>query len=378
MTPPRLSAIIPAYNQSAFVGQAIDSVLAQTRREGVEIIVVNDGSTDDTPNVLEQYSGKIHVISQSNAGLSAARNTGLRSATGEFIGFLDSDDLWHPDTIERALDAFDKSPGANWVLGGWEFVDEHGKSTSVPTPSARFKQGIEKDFLRLLLLGNFFPVHAAVVRRACVQECGGFDETLRAAEDWDLWLHMAEHGWSPVCVDALFARYRRHSAAMTRDISRMETAMLRVIEKHFQYPQVVSDYSDIEPHARISVFLYLLHQLGAEPKQSELHRIANALELLAVRPAPHPDLVRRHLAKASFLPETEPFARNLGKNTPMLLAAYYYNRMFYHRGNHSILKALRALFACLAASPAWLPAHVIRRVLRMKNHSLLIGGENQV
>lgn len=115
MTRPLVSCVVPVYNGEAYLGEAIDSILAQTWRP-LEIIVVDDGSTDDSAAVAEAYGAKVRVIRQANAGCATARNAGLAAATGEFVAFLDADDLWHPEKLQRQMARFEALPSLDYAV----------------------------------------------------------------------------------------------------------------------------------------------------------------------------------------------------------------------------------------------------------------------
>ncbi|HVX12436.1 MAG TPA: glycosyltransferase [Pirellulales bacterium] len=228
MTDPLVSVVIPCYNQAEFLPLAIDSVLAQSYGS-IELVVVDDGSTDNTPAVLAAYAGRVKAVRQINAGLAAARNAGLAVATGELVAFLDSDDVLFPDTIERHVAALTSHPEASVSYGGCVSIDNAGieleRVTAKPLPDDAFAS---------LLAANRFPVHAAMVRRAAADEVGNFDSALRACEDWDWWIRLAAAGHRFVSTNGAWVGYRRHPASMSASYSRMLEGGLQVMAKHAQ------------------------------------------------------------------------------------------------------------------------------------------------
>jgi len=187
----KVTALIPTYNRLAQVSRAIDSVLAQTYPVS-EVIVVDDGSTDGTADLVEQnYGSRVRVFRQPNAGVSAARNHGIREARGEWIGFLDSDDWWHPEKIKRqfaAIESNGSEPGVcftdNLYSGNPEMTfsrfDEVGFDHAPPI-------GVVDDMALPILEGREpFFTSSFLIRRALLDEIGGFDETLAIREDTDL------------------------------------------------------------------------------------------------------------------------------------------------------------------------------------------------
>lgn len=231
MNSPLVSVVIPSYNHARYVGDAVDSALAQTNCR-VEVIVVNDGSTDDTADVLARYGDRIRAIHQTNAGLSAARNTGIRHATGDWVSFLDADDYWHPQKTERQLAAVAETPDVG-VLG-----TNGGAGMPAELPiDAPLRDLTVRDFLRET------PITASstMVRRHLFEHVGGFDPALRSAEDRDMWLRLA----ACVRVRQLALNcwhYRVHPGQMSRNPDRMFENYRRMLDKFFaQHPQ----YADL-------------------------------------------------------------------------------------------------------------------------------------
>jgi glycosyltransferase involved in cell wall biosynthesis len=182
---PLVSAIIPTYNRGWIIKEAVDSVMSQDYRD-FELIIVDDGSTDNTPEILNSYRGDILVFKQENQGVSAARNRGIAEASGRFIAFLDSDDLWLPQKLFRQVEFFNKNPDAQicqteetWIRKGVRV-----------NPKKRHKKPWGMIFEPSLALCLVSP-SAVMIRRSLFEEVGGFDETLPACEDYDLWLRIS-------------------------------------------------------------------------------------------------------------------------------------------------------------------------------------------
>ena len=229
---PVVSIITPAYNQAAYLLQAVQSVLEQTCQD-FELIIVDDGSTDATPQVLAGiHDPRVKVIHQPNAGLSAARNTGLRASSAPYVTFLDADDLFMPDKLELMSGYLDGHAGIGLVGGGTQIVDQTGR------PLRESVQSPGKMELYELLLGNPFTVTSVMVRKEWIERVGPFDETLRACEDWDMWLRLAYAGCRFAWVEHLVGAYRYHLNQMTRQSERMRTAFLKVLEKFYREPDL--------------------------------------------------------------------------------------------------------------------------------------------
>jgi glycosyltransferase involved in cell wall biosynthesis len=223
-----VSAVIPAYNYARFVGRAIDSVFAQTY-ENIECIVVDDGSTDDTPAVLAAYGDRIRMLRQQNRGLSAARNAGITMARGECVALLDADDEWLPEKLAKQVALLQARPEVAVVGCGWNAVDSDGKflfKVQLPAP------GPGEDAVRGIALRKRWvcgSASAAVIRRHVLDEVGLFDETLTAAEDWDMWLRIgAEHKIAN--VPEVLLRIFHHFTGTFRNATKMEVNQQKVYE----------------------------------------------------------------------------------------------------------------------------------------------------
>ncbi|HAV76800.1 MAG TPA: glycosyl transferase, partial [Anaerolineae bacterium] len=182
---PLVSVIIPNFNHARFLGDAIRSVVGQDYKN-VEVIVVDDGSTDNSREVVEQFGDKVKYIYQENAGLSAARNTGIRASKGSLIGVLDADDMYEPVFLSTLVADLQSNPKADGIYCGYQFVDQ--KNNLLPQIEARH---VASELLyNALLDGNFFVPESIFLHRYVYDEVGLFDEALRACEDWDVWLRV--------------------------------------------------------------------------------------------------------------------------------------------------------------------------------------------
>jgi len=200
----RVSVIIPTYNRSWCLAEAIDSVLSQTYRN-TELIVVDDGSTDETPALLARYGNRLRCLRQTNRGVSAARNHGIQAADGVLIAFLDSDDTWQPDKLARQVDFFDRQPAAKicqteetWIRRGVRV-----------NPKRRHRKPSGWIFEASLALCLVSP-SAVMMRRELLEEMGGFDESLPACEDYDLWLRVSLRYPIHLIDDALVVKRGGH------------------------------------------------------------------------------------------------------------------------------------------------------------------------
>ncbi len=207
--------MIPAYNAELFLENAIRSVLAQTFPP-LEIIVVDDGSTDGTARVAQAFAERVRLIRQPNGGPSSARNAGVAAARGEWVAFLDADDAWLPEKLERQAPVFaetgvgvvccGRSKGGGWRGWRWLTFDEIWEA-------------------------NEIVVSTAVVRREVLDSLGGFDPKLCGVEDWDLWLRAASAGWKIACLYEELYRYNPAPGSLSQRIEAFTEGHIEVIRR---------------------------------------------------------------------------------------------------------------------------------------------------
>jgi len=224
-----VSVIIPTYNHAAFLPEALESVFAQTCSP-LEVIVVDDGSTDETAEVLRVYERRIRVLSQANRGVAAARNAGAAVASGELLALLDADDAWLPAKLERQVARLDSEPEIGLVHCGVAEVDGRGRQLRARLDGMEGWLSTEMLlFRRGVILGGG---SAAVIRRATFLQVGAFDETLSTSADWDLYYRVARR--YPVgFVPEVLVRYRIHSGNMHKNLDVMRREMLAAYAKAF-------------------------------------------------------------------------------------------------------------------------------------------------
>jgi glycosyltransferase involved in cell wall biosynthesis len=184
-TEPLVTAVIPTYNRAWILAEALDSVLAQDY-DRLELIVVDDGSSDGTSDLLATYGSRITVLRQENRGVSAARNRGVAAARGRYVAFLDSDDLWHPQKIRTQVSFFRSCRSAR-ICQTEEIWIRRGRRVN---PRQRHRKPSGDIFIASLALCLVSP-SAVMLERSLLQEVGGFNERLPACEDYDLWLRLA-------------------------------------------------------------------------------------------------------------------------------------------------------------------------------------------
>lgn len=226
---PTISVIIPAYNAERTITKTIESVQQQTASD-FELIVVDDGSSDKTLEIVKGLvDERLKVFSYENAGAAIARNRGLAHSTGEFISFLDADDLWTPDKLELQLAALQKQPEAGVAYSWTSFIDEEGNLLYLQQPV--FYEG---NVYPQLLLSNFLVCGSIpLVRRQAIESVGELDPVLKSTHDWDYWLRLAEK-WAYVLVPKHQIFYRQVSGSISSKIEVREKYNIMALEKAFQ------------------------------------------------------------------------------------------------------------------------------------------------
>lgn len=217
MKTPRLSVVISSYNYGKYLKGCIDSVLQQTWND-FEIIIVNDGSTDNTDSIVEPFlsDDRIHYVKQKNAGQANAKNTGIRNAKGDLIAFIDADDLWEADKLEKQIVLF-KDPQVGVVYSTARYIDEDGNALPFEHASKYLtpRSGKVTDYL---FFDNFIPFSSSIVRKECFERLGMFDEHLSMGIDWDLWLRISIH-YKFDYVDETLLVYRvGHPGQMSKNL----------------------------------------------------------------------------------------------------------------------------------------------------------------
>jgi glycosyltransferase involved in cell wall biosynthesis len=226
-----VSVVIPTYNYGHCVTEAVDSALAQTY-PAVEVLVIDDGSTDDTRARLAPYGDRIRYVHQPNQGLSAARNTGIRKANGSFIALLDSDDAFHPRKLEFQMGYLTSHPEIPFLAA--EHV--YG-STRPPWPVPSDVPAVRRVSLEELVVRTRFGPGGVVVRKDCFDRVGLFDESLRSVEDRDMWIRLAAR--FPIgLMEAPLWWYRSQPGSMSHNAEKMAYYERAVLDKAFAMPEL--------------------------------------------------------------------------------------------------------------------------------------------
>lgn len=240
MVNPSISVILPTFNRAQFISQAIESALRQTHPPD-EIIIIDDGSTDDTGKIVAGFGKKIKYVWQQNQGPAAARNHGMRLARGDFFAFLDSDDLWMPNKIKAQLAFFSQNPEVDFVFADMANFTGDEKSVSPEVKNIELHNYLIAnatnltDLFAWLVIENVVPTPTVMCKRSAALAVGDFNETLRIAEDLNYWLRASEKCRWGFTNDVLLLR-RRHESNLIGDSNHRNEALLKVLNEAAKQP----------------------------------------------------------------------------------------------------------------------------------------------
>ncbi|MEM6401603.1 MAG: glycosyltransferase [Cyanobacteria bacterium P01_D01_bin.116] len=225
----KVSVIVPAYNAMTYLPKTIESVLKQTFTD-FEVIIVNDGSSDGIEQWVDTITdNRVKLISQKNQGAATARNTGIADAKGAYIAFIDSDDLWEPTKLKKQVHCLDKNPDVGLVYAWISSIDKNGNNRGKIYASNSegnvWEKLIEENIVR--------SGSAAMVRRDCFEELGVFDQNLRFAEDWEMWIRIARN-YSFAVIKEPLVYYRHHANNKSRNYIKTIDNFRLIIEKTFE------------------------------------------------------------------------------------------------------------------------------------------------
>lgn len=225
---PEVSVVIPTYNRASLLAEALESVLNQTYKY-FEIIVVDDGSTDSTDAVIKPYIGSIKYIRQNNQGNGAARNTGIKEAKGEFVAFLDSDDLWLPDKLEKQIKYLQEHPDVDMVYGNGIIFGNTKDSGRSLISHKKARQLSKKVTLRDEFMKSTIRSSTILIRKNILDELGGFDPNLRVCVDGDFSLRTLSK-YKVAFMDDILIRYRKHDGNISSNREQRMIHSIRLIQ----------------------------------------------------------------------------------------------------------------------------------------------------
>jgi len=231
---PEVSVIIPTYNSAQYVTDAVDSVLSQSFGD-FEVLVIDDGSTDETESVMRRYRTPVRYIRRQNGGVAAARNFGVSESRGRYVAFLDADDTWLPDKLELQIAALRANPHDRVCYTAFTIVASDLSPLGI-VRSKRRGHALEDLLLRGNVVGSICTV---LCERLLFEKAGGFDPALSQCADWDMWVRLAALT-EFLYIDKPTVTYRQHGANMSRNAPLLERDSLLVLEKGFAMPEVAN------------------------------------------------------------------------------------------------------------------------------------------
>ncbi|MDP6415706.1 MAG: glycosyltransferase, partial [Gammaproteobacteria bacterium] len=257
---PQVSVIIPAYNSASYLRQAVDSVLSQ-RDTSYELIIVDDGSTDDTRTVLQAYEDRIRYVYQDNQGVSAARNHGLRLAQGEFVVFLDADDFLLPNKLAEQVSHFEARPSLGIVHSGWRLVNQRAETVVDVIADVEPWTDAPRLDLETWLLWKPVFLGAMMFRRVWLDDAGGFDTRLRQAEDVDLVFRLALMGCKAAWVEKPTVCYRQHENSTMQNGLQQAEDLDAVMGKFFARTDMPDRIRRLENRVRYYTLMWIVWHL---------------------------------------------------------------------------------------------------------------------
>lgn len=274
MIPPLISVIIPCYNQAQYLESSIESIRIQ-KFEDWEIIIINDGSTDNTQEVAEEYAkqdSRIRIINQENKGLSSSRNTGIKSALGSILNFLDADDKHLTDSLSTVVKYFNEDPKTEVLVSSYSYFK--GKSI--------FHSHIFEE--RVISIESFFnsnlaPPVSFFIKKTCQEIVGLFDETLKSCEDWDFWIRAAKAGARIKTISDVLVGYRYVPTSMSRNPVQMYNALaevgFRAVKKDQRIGSDLPLNKDYQIDQMENLKFQLLRCLGVNLMQGKVNESVN-------------------------------------------------------------------------------------------------------
>jgi glycosyltransferase involved in cell wall biosynthesis len=316
---PKVSVIIPAYNAMEYLPETLGSVLNQSFQD-LEVIIIDDGSVDHIGEWAKSISdSRVRIFHQKNQGPSAARNIGIKKAEGEYVAFLDADDLWEPTKIETQVFALDKNHAVGLVYTWISSIDKNGVSTG-----RAIRNCDEGDVWESLLLHNFIECGSTpMVRRDCFETVGVFDEGLKSNQDFDLWIRIS-CCYKFAVIKEVLTQYRKHGSSHSKNWKSSEKCMFMVLERALKDPPIALTDKELERLRRDSYGRASLN-LAWQPVQSNFRDYKTSTQYLSLATQYSPKLC---LSKEYLRLSTAIFViRILGPGGyEKFLAAFYFLR----------------------------------------------------
>ncbi|HHP7230393.1 MAG TPA: glycosyltransferase family 2 protein [Xenococcaceae cyanobacterium] len=262
---PTVSVIIPAYNGALYIAAAIESVLAQNYHD-YEIIVVDDGSTDNTKAIVTSYGDRINYLHQENQGVAQARNLGLEAANSKYIAFLDQDDFFLPHKLSEQVATLEQDASIGLVNSGWDIVNSQGKKLAAVEPWHNLPQ---LDLASLIIWKPVF-LGAMLFRRSWLDRCGNFDSTLEQTPDVDLVLRLAGMGCSATWVKRVTVAYRQHEQNASKNTALQAQELDQILARFFNNCDLPPKVKALESESRYQSLVWSAWRLYDQGNWQEM------------------------------------------------------------------------------------------------------------
>ena len=295
---PLVSVVIPVYNGEQFIRECLNSVYAQEYHP-IEVIIVNDGSTDRSLEILKKYDGEKIIITQEHKNLPTARNTGIKHAKGEFVAFLDIDDFWHPHKLRAQMSIFKQFPDTHMVFSDVIKVYSSGAQRYQKDKARLCRQLVKKDPFPLLARKNLIVPSSVIVKKSVFASVGLFDETLNSCEDWEFWLRLALYHYQIKYVADVLVYYRYHEKNMSKSARLMHEGRLQVMHKIFSKPDLPVKYEKYKAESIARIYYHAAnsyYRIGEVDKFLEYCKIGWTMNKRVI-----PVSVIRRLIRETFL-----------------------------------------------------------------------------
>ena len=267
---PRVSIIIPTYNRARYLAEAIESALAQTYRD-FEVIVIDDGSTDNTPEIMRKYASAVRYFRQENQGECAARNTGIKLALGEYISFLDSDDVLLAHCLEKGVAFLDENPTVGFCYGQVDYIDPASRPLWWKRRRGARNSCIRsgRDQIVQLVFRGDIAVNAVIARKACFDQVGLFNPSLHVGGDIEMWMRLSTRYDVGYLAEPL-AKVRVHPANITsrRTLEALERSQTAFVERALGYLRDDPDFGYIRKKAYFGLYCYLSEEAAIKGKKA--------------------------------------------------------------------------------------------------------------
>lgn len=255
---PLVSVVIPLYNGEKFIRECLESVYQQTYRP-IEVIVVDDGSTDRSPEMVREFPGEKKLIRIPNSDVSHARNVGVENARGELIAFLDQDDKWLPEKIEKQVKLFRENPDVDLIFTDLIKFYPSGKRHHAPDKHRLALSLTDENLFSQLVIKNVLMPSAVMVKKESFLAAGAFDPEFRTCGDYEMWLRMAARGMKFCYLPEPLTLYRQHGENTSRQAEVMYRDRIKAIEKTFTDEQLTEQQKKLKSAALAAAYMEGAH-----------------------------------------------------------------------------------------------------------------------